>query len=150
MRTLVTVATLVQFFAASALGSCIVSWREMNCNFSIPDNYSQAEESPVRTCCSPQPACPVEKPKTCRDRTLVIWSILISLYPSLVPCCAHVSLAPELTDCCERQRAFDNSPDMAKAEPVLIDTAVQRPIDFFCYADPQGLPPPVSITILRC
>jgi len=150
LKTLVAVVTLVQFFAASAVGSCIITWREIERDISVPAACCQTEAAPVQTCCGLRPVRPVERSNVCRDRTLVVWSILLSLNPSIVPCCADVSLAPQLSDFCERYRAFDHSPDMALAEPVLIDTTVQQPVDFFSCSDPQGLPPPVSITILRC
>ena len=150
MKTLVAVVTLIQFFAASVLGSCIVSWREMNCDFTIPVACSQAEESPVRTCCGSQPVCPLEKPNPCQDKTRVVWSIMLSLDPSIVPCCAHVSLAPELTEFCDGHRTIDHSPDIIMTEPALNNTAVQQSDVLSCNSRPQGVHPTISTTVLRC
>lgn len=150
MKTLIAVVTLIQFFAASAMGSCIISWREMNCDPSVLAVCSQPEEQPARGCCARPVACQPEKPKPCQDKTRVVWSIILSLNPSIVPCCADVSLAPQLTDFYERERASDNSPNMVMTGPVTISQTVHPHIEALGIALPQGLPPPVSITILRC
>jgi len=150
LKSLVVVATLIQFFAASVLGICIVSWREMNCDFSIPVICSQQDESQVQTCCSPQPACPLEKPNLCQDKTRVVWTILLGLDPTIVPCCAHVSLAPELTEFCDGHGTIDHSPDIIMTKPALINTAVRQPDVLSCNFRLQGVHPAISTTVLRC
>jgi hypothetical protein len=142
LKTLVAVVTLIQFFAASALGSSVISWREMNC--------SQPEKPLVQGCCARPMACEVEKPKPCQDKTRVVWTIRLSLDPSIVPCCAHVSPAPELTDFSERQRPFDHSPDIVMTEPALVNAVIQSSNSVSSHSRPQGVHPIISTTVLRC
>jgi hypothetical protein len=142
LKTLVTVVTLIQFFAASALGTCVISWREMNCD--------QPEKPLVQSCCARPLAFQVEKPKPCQDKTRVVWTIRISLDPSLVPCCAHVSPAPQLTEFCDGHRAIDHSPDIVMTVPALINEVIQQSTLVSGQSRPQGVHPTISTTVLRC
>lgn len=140
MRALVTISTLFQFFVASALGSCVISYRQMNCEMPMPTECARSEEPATRTCCGTQPECPVEKPAPCQDRTRVVWLIILSLDPAIVPCCAHITLTPELSDFYDGHRAFDHSPEMALA-------AVDGEIVLFSFLDrlSSDCPHPASV-----
>lgn len=150
MRSLVAISTLIQFFVATALGTCVISWRQMNCDLPLPQECSRSETARAMSCCSAQPECPVEIPPPCQDRTRVVWLIVLSLDPAIVPCCAHITLTPELTDFYDGHRAFDHSPEMALAAMVPSHITLPQSDVSPYQSRPPGVHSIISTTVLRC